>query len=103
MTQVVRVKSDGSVAVLFALGQPALTFQTDDPLLPTAIASGLAASLAAMSAAGASLVHMEQDATRTFTHTVIDGQVIYQGSISDPVFSAIMAAQAVLVSIFDPE
>lgn len=102
MTQVVRIQSDGRVAVLFALGQPALTFQTNDPLLPPAIASGLAASLAALLAAGASLIHMEHDTVRTFTHTVVAGEVIYEEGIGDPVFGAIMAAQAALVSAFNP-
>jgi hypothetical protein len=46
---------------------------------------------------------MEHETARTFTHTVVAGEVIYQEGISDPVFSAIMAAQAALVSAFNPE
>ena len=100
MTQLVRLQSDGQAAVLFSLAQPALTFQTDDPRLPPAIAAGLAATLAGLLATGASLIHMEQDATRAFTHTVQAGQVAYADGISDPIFETIINAQATLVSAF---
>lgn len=103
MTQVVRVQSDGGVAILFDLNQPAIFCQTDDPRLPQNIASGLAATLAALLAEGASMIHMEQDETRSFTHTVISDVVFYQDGISDPVFNLIMASQTELLAAFSPE
>lgn len=103
MTQVVRVQSDGSVAILFDQNQPAIFCQTNDPRFPPDISSGLAATLAALLAEGATLIHMEQDATRSFTHTIISDVVFYQDGISDPVFNLIMASQAELLAAFSPE
>lgn len=103
MTQVVRVQSDGGVGILFDINQPAIFCQTNDPRFPLDISSGLAATLAALLAEGATLIHMEQDTNRAFTHTIINDQVIYQDGISDPVFNLIMASQAELVAAFAPE
>jgi hypothetical protein len=88
---------------MFSDDQPPILCQTSDPLLPQNVASGLSATLAALLAENASMIHMEQDAVRAFTHTVINDQVIYQDGISDPVFNLIMASQAQLIAIFDPE
>lgn len=103
MTQLVRVKSDGGVAILFDLNQPAIFCQTNDPRLPQNIATGLAATLAALLAESGTMIHMEQDQYRAFTHTVIADVVFYQDGISDPVFNLIMASQAQLVAAFAPE
>lgn len=101
MTKVVNIKADGGTSII--LDEFEITVSVDDPLLPGAVADGLAASFSAMSSQGVSELHMEQDTFRTFTHTVKAGLVEAQDNITDPVFAVIVAAKSALAAVYDPQ
>ena len=103
MTQLIQIKSNGKVSILFGMDGPTLELEIGNPLIPIDIAANFAITLEEMQTNGISLIHMEQDDYRIFTHTVKAGLVEHQDEISNPLFNNIMNRQDELVNIFKPE
>lgn len=97
MTEYLTINSDGSVVAFF--GDTAVFLNIGDINLPASVAGHLSASYEALTAYGGSMVHMERDAFRQFTHTVKGAQVTHADGISDPVFDLVMAAKDALLSL----
>ena len=102
MTQLIHIKSNGQVSVLFGLEGPSINFQIGNPLIPTDITSDFTAILDEMQTNGVSSIHMEKDDYRIFTHTIKAGLVEHQDGISNPLFVNIMNNQNELISSFNP-
>jgi hypothetical protein len=101
MAKVVNIKAGGALNII--LDDLTVMASVDDPLLPGAVADQLALTFSAMTAQGASELHMEQDTFRVFTHTVKAGLVEAQDGITNPVFAVIVAAKADLVAVYYPQ
>ena len=88
MPKTLNITAEGKVVVNF--GENALIFTLNDPLIPADVASYLNATHAALIGDGASLIHMEQDTYRTFTHIQKAGLVSHAPAITDPAFAFVM-------------
>lgn len=100
MTQLIQIKSNGQISILFGPDGPSLNTEVSNPLIPVDIASALTMTLEEMQANSISSIHMEQDDYRIFTHTLKAGLVEHQDGISNPLFDNIMNRQDELVNIF---
>lgn len=102
MTQLIHIKSNGKVSILFGLEGPSLNFEVGDPLIPVDIASYFTATLEEMQTNGISSLHMEQDDYRIFTHAVKAGLVEHQDGISNSLFVNVMNNQEELIIALNP-
>ena len=102
MTQLIHIKSNGQVSVLFGLEGPSINFQIGNPLIPTDITSDFTAILDEMQTNGVSSIHMEKDDYRIFTHTIKAGLVEHQDGISNTLFVNVMNNQDELVIALNP-
>lgn len=102
MTQLIHIKSNGQVSVLFGLEGPSINFQIGNPLIPTDITSDFTAILEEMQTNGVSSIHMEKDDYRIFTHVIKAGLVEHQDGINNPLFANVMTRQDELISAFNP-
>lgn len=88
MPKTLSITAEGAVSINF--GDNSLNFALNDPLIPADVASYLNATHAALIGNGASLIHMEQDTYRTFTHIQKAGLVSHAPAITDPAFAFVM-------------
>lgn len=103
MTQLVQIKSNGNINILFNEDGPSLNFEVSNPLVPSDIADSLNEVITSMLSSNAKLIHMEQDEYRIFTHTIRNGLVEHQDAIDIPVFMDIMNAQNNLIALLGPQ
>lgn len=100
MTQLIQIKPNGQISILFGSNGPSLNIEVSNPLIPVDIASVFTATIEDMQTNGISSIHMEKDDYRIFTHTIKAGLVEHQDGISNPLFVDIMDRQDELVGIF---
>lgn len=100
MTQLLQIKPNGQISILFGPDGPSLNIEVSNPLIPVDIASVFTATIEDMQTNGISSIHMEKDDYRVFTHTIKAGLVEHQDGISNPLFDNIMNRQNELVDIF---
>ena len=101
MTQVVNLKSNGIVQILFNTGNGS-SFGYDDILLPASVTTHLNSLWSYLTSEGLSEVHMEQDTFRTFTHKVLAGLVEHTDGISRPEFDIIQNLKSEIELAFEP-
>jgi len=101
MTQVVNLKSNGIVQILFNTGNGS-SFGYDDILLPESASSYLESLWSYLSGSGLSEIHMEKDSFRTFTHKVFAGQVLHENGIERPEFDALLSLKSEIELAFEP-
>ena len=101
MTQVVNLKSNGIVEILFNDGQ-GINFGYDDSLLPASVTAHLNSLWSYLTSEGLSAVHMEQDTFRTFTHKVLAGHVLHENGIDRPEFKELLDLKSEIELAFEP-
>ena len=101
MTQVVNLKSNGSVEISFSTGN-GINFGYDDSLLPASVTAPLNSLWSYLTSEGLSEVHMEKDPFRTFTHKVLAGLVEHTDGISRPEFDIIQNLKSEIELAFEP-
>lgn len=103
MLQLIQIKINGQISILFGPSGPSLNIEVSNPLIPVDIASALTATIEEMQTNGISSIHMEKDDYRIFTHTVKGGSVEHQDNITNPLFANIMNRQNELINIFNSQ
>lgn len=101
MTQVLNLKSNGNVSILFGNGD-GINFGYDDNLLPSLVSAPLDSLWSYLTSEGLSEIHMEKDTFRTFTHKVLAGLVKHENEISRPEFNTILALKSEIRLAFEP-
>ena len=102
MLQLIQIKTNGQISILFGPDGPSLNFQVGNPLIPADIALDFTSTLAEMQTNGISSIHMEKDDYRIFTHTIKAGLVEHQDGISNTLFVNVMNNQDELVIALNP-
>ena len=101
MTQVLNLKSNGSVEISFSTGN-GINFGYDDSLLPASVTTHLNSLWSYLSGSGLSEIHMEQDTFRTFTHKILAGHVLHEDGIDRPEFDELLALKSEIELAFEP-
>ena len=101
MTQVLNLKSNGSVEISFSTGN-GINFGYDDILLPASVTAPLNSLWSYLTSEGLSEIHMERDTFRTFTHKTLAGLVEHTDDISRPEFAELLALKSKIELAFDP-
>jgi hypothetical protein len=88
MAQILNIKSNDVVSILFSNGSSA-DFVCNASWLPSSITAPLNSLCSYLASEGLSEVHMEKDTFRVFTHKILAGLVEHEDGISRPEFDII--------------
>jgi hypothetical protein len=88
MAQILNIKSNDVVSILFSNGSSA-DFVCNASWLPSSITAPLKSLCSYLKSEGFSEVHMEKDTFRVFTHKILAGIVIHEDGISRSEFDII--------------